>query len=547
MKIVYRILPLLMLIMFTASSHATEQEELLKIKNTTNELIDTLVKEGIISEEKANALMTNAEQKADVELKRQEKKQATPEKGVVRIPYVPDFVREEIRQQVRAELHEDVVADVMAQAKNERWGMPDALPGWTRRFKFKGDFRLRYQGDFFSPDNHPQGYFDWQKANEKGGLNKLYGKNKYINTVDDVNRLRIRMRLGIDATITNNFKAGLRLATGNPNDPVSTNQTLGQYGTGYGISIDQAYLKYDYFNLDGYPSMTLWGGRIPNPWFSTDLVYDDDLNFEGLASQFKFGLDGGDDLFEQDERMRSLFLTLGVFPLQQSSRYTDKWIIGGQFGTDIKFEDQSRFRIAVAYYDYRNVQAVVNSYGSRETDWSAPEFMQKGNTLAVISNDVGQDDTTVRLVGLASDFNILNFTTEYDYTGFAPIHLIVTADYAKNLGFDQQEVNDLAVDTVDEQTTAYRAKFTLGWPIVSKFGDWQAFFGWRYIERDAVLDAFTDSDFHLGGTDAKGWVVGGKYGLTENTWMRARWLSSDEISGPLLGIDILQVDLNAKF
>ncbi len=546
MKNVCRILSFMVLVNFVNISHAAEQNDLLKIKNTTQALINALVKEGVLSEEKAASLIADAKKKAENEAKEKEKKESTPEKGVVRIPYVPDFVREEIRQQVRAELHEDVVADVMAQAKNERWGMPDALPDWTRRFKFKGDFRLRYQRDSFSPDNHPLGYFDWQKINSSGGLDKA-GEEAYLNTTEDVNRLRIRMRLGIDATITNNFKAGLRLATGNPDDPVSTNQTLGQYGQGYGISIDQAYLKYDYFNLDGYPSMTLWGGRIPNPWFSTDLVYDEDLNFEGLASQFRFGLDGGDDLFEQDERMRSLFLTLGVFPLQQSSRYTDKWIVGGQFGTDLKFEDQSRFKIALAYYDYKNVQAVPNTLGSRENDWSAPEWIQKGNTVARISNDVGETAATTRLVGLASDFNILNLTGQYDYAGFAPIHVIVTADYAKNLGFDKQEVSNLNGSEIDEQTTAYRAKFTLGWPIVSKFGDWQTFLGWRYIERDAVLDAFTDSDFHLGGTDAKGWVVGGKYGLTENTWLRARWLSTDEISGPLLGIDILQIDLNAKF
>ncbi len=546
MKNVCRILSFMVLVNFVSISHAAGQNDLLKIKNTTQALINALVKEGVLSEKKAASLIADAKKKAENEAKEKEKKESTPEKGVVRIPYVPDFVREEIRQQVRAELHEDVVADVMAQAKNERWGMPDALPDWTRRFKFKGDFRLRYQRDSFSPDNHPLGYFDWQKINSSGGLDKA-GEEAYLNTTEDVNRLRIRMRLGIDATITNNFKAGLRLATGNPDDPVSTNQTLGQYGQGYGISIDQAYLKYDYFNLDGYPSMTLWGGRIPNPWFSTDLVYDEDLNFEGLASQFRFGLDGGDDLFEQDERMRSLFLTLGVFPLQQSSRYTDKWIVGGQFGTDLKFEDQSRFKIALAYYDYKNVQAVPNTLGSRENDWSAPEWIQKGNTVARISNDVGETAATTRLVGLASDFNILNLTGQYDYAGFAPIHVIVTADYAKNLGFDKQEVSNLNGSEIDEQTTAYRAKFTLGWPIVSKFGDWQAFLGWRYIERDAVLDAFTDSDFHLGGTDAKGWVVGGKYGLTENTWLRARWLSTDEISGPLLGIDILQIDLNAKF
>ncbi len=546
MKTVYRILPFVMLVTFATSSYAGQQEDLLKLKNTTVELINALVKEGVLSEARAKALIADAERKAETEFKEKEKKQAEGTKGVVRIPYVPKFVRDQIREQVRSELHEDVVADVMAQAKNERWGMPDALPDWTRRFKFKGDFRLRYEGDSFNPDNNPQGYYDWQTINEKGGLFKA-GNKVYLNTTKNVNRLRIRMRLGIDAKITNDFKAAIRLATGNPKDPVSTNQTLGQYAEHYNLSIDQAYLKYDYINLDGYPSMTLLGGRMPNPWFSTDLVYDHDLNFEGLASKFRFSLHGDDNLLDQDERLRSLFLTLGAFPLQQTSRYTDKWLFGAQFGTDLKFDDQSRFRFAVAYYDYKNIQAVPNDYRRVENDWSAPRFLQKGNTTARISNDLGETKGNPRLVGLASDFNILNLTTKYDYAGFAPIHLMVTADYAKNLGFNQQEVSRLNGSNIEDQTTAYRAKFTLGWPIVSKYGDWQVSFGWRYIERDAVLDAFTDSDFHLGGTNAKGWVVGGKFGLTENTWLHTRWMSADEISGPLLGIDILQVDINTRF
>jgi hypothetical protein len=62
-----------------------------------------------------------------------------------------------------------------------------------------------------------------------------------------------------------------------------------------------------------------------------------------------------------------------------------------------------------------------------------------------------------------------------------------------------------------------------------------------------VLDAFTDSDFHLGGTNAKGWILGGKYGLLENTYISARYLSADEIEGPPLGIDVLQLDLVSEF
>ena len=55
------------------------------------------------------------------------------------------------------------------------------------------------------------------------------------------------------------------------------------------------------------------------------------------------------------------------------------------------------------------------------------------------------------------------------------------------------------------------------------------------------------SDFHLGGTDTKGFFIGGSYGLDKNTWLNLRWMSADSISGPPLGIDVLQLDLYAKF
>ena len=83
--------------------------------------------------------------------------------------------------------------------------------------------------------------------------------------------------------------------------------------------------------------------------------------------------------------------------------------------------------------------------------------------------------------------------------------------------------------------------------MLTKRGNWQVYAAYKHLERDAVLDAFTDSDFHLGGTDAKGWLLGGSYALMENAWVNARWLSSDEIDGPPLGIDVLQFDFYARF
>jgi hypothetical protein len=70
---------------------------------------------------------------------------------------------------------------------------------------------------------------------------------------------------------------------------------------------------------------------------------------------------------------------------------------------------------------------------------------------------------------------------------------------------------------------------------------------YRSLEGDAVMDAFNDPDFHVGGTNAKGYTIGAKYGLGPGVWVRLRWMSADEIDGPPLSIDVLQLDLNAKF
>ena len=82
---------------------------------------------------------------------------------------------------------------------------------------------------------------------------------------------------------------------------------------------------------------------------------------------------------------------------------------------------------------------------------------------------------------------------------------------------------------------------------MKEWGDWQVFGAYKYLQRDAVVDAFTDSDFALGGTDAKGYILGGLAGLARNTWVRVRWLSTNAIDGPPRAVDVLQVDLNAKF
>jgi hypothetical protein len=551
-----RVKPLVLAMGLTALSGATiadEKQDLLMLRNTTLNLIQLLVDQGVLTQEKADELIKQAEAKAQREVQQAEREKAQPKEQVVRVPYVPEFVKDEIREQLRTELQEDVVEGVMAQARSERWGVPDALPEWIDKVKIKGDVRLRAEQQNFASGN-ATGLPDFQEINNSGGFDPA-DPDQFLNTSNDRTRFRERVRLGVDAKVTNNMKAGIRMSTGNSDDPVSTNQTLGNYNNRYDVVLDRAYLKYDDYDLNTYKWLTLSGGRMPNPFVSTDLVWDSDVGFEGFAATYRKSLVGSDNLWEQDETDRNLFFTLGAFSLQEVALSSkDKWLFAGQLGVDWETDRQSRLTVAAAYYDYVNIDGRQNELNSTRYDFTAPEFVQNGNSMFAI----GDPSDPTRLFGLASQYKLLNITASWDLARFAPTHVIITADYVKNLGWDRGDIidrtggvvynaTDPGDDPFDSRTTGYQLLLTVGWPEVRKARDWQLFGGWKHLERDAVLDAFTDSDFHLGGTNAEGWILGGSYGLMEDTWLTGRWLSADEIDGAPYGVDVLQIDLNARF
>ncbi|HEY9198738.1 MAG TPA: putative porin [Gammaproteobacteria bacterium] len=530
-----------------------EREELLQVQATTLNLIEALVKEGVLSQAAADRLIADARKQAADETQAAAARAASednppPDDGKsVRVTYVPQFVRDEIRDQVRAELREDVAQDVLAQAKNEQWGVPGVLPDWTNRITIKGDIRLRDQQEMYADGNAPQ--CDWQASNDDDSLCTL------MNTSEDRNKLRARLRVSVDAKVTEGIKAGIRITTGNTDNPVSTNQTLGNYGNRYDLVLDQAYLRYDALNTERYRWLRLWGGRMPNPFLSTtDLVWDSDLGFEGVAGTLRMNVPSGEGLYADEASDRHLFLTLGAFPLATASSVAgideDKWLYGAQAGADWGFADQSRLELGLAYFDYRDIEGRLDPLGVGTTAWTAPDYMQKGNSVFDLNGDGSSP------YGLLSDFDIVNFTARYDITRFAPTHVILSADYARNLGFDEDEILQRTGLDAEPEVDAWQVGVTVGWPEIAKRRDWQVFTFYKHLERDAVLDAFTDSDFHLGGTNAEGWILGGSYGLADNTWLTLKYMTADEIhglyddsvpDGAPLGIDVVQMDVNARF
>lgn len=509
------------------AAHADEREDLETLRQTTLNLIQALVQQGVLPADKADQLVKAAEAKAKATVAEAKK----VEESTVRVQFVPESVRKQITEQVREE--------VVSQAKAERWGDVNAVPEWVDRFKFEGDVRLSYQRDMFREAGFPDATGAFPPGTNAPEVFFLLNGQDIDNTTEDRNRLRLRARLGVTARVTQDISAQLRLATGSGSEPVSTNQTLGNFGNKANFSLDRAFLRAR--SQETLPWLTVTAGRLPNPFFTSDLMFDDDLVFEGLALQFN-----DPTAAARDWRP---FGTLGLFPLQDvqrslSNEAKSKWLLAAQGGVEWVPSNQLRTKFGLGVYDYRNIAGERNDFDLTTRDETAPKFRQKGNSLFDIRND---NDPNTALWALAPNYKVLNVNAAVDYQLYNPVHLVVSADYVKNIGFDQNAIRTRTGLSLDPEDSGYMIRATLGSPEILLNGDWQLSLAYRYLEADAVLDAFTDSDFHLGGTNNKGFILGAQYGLSRNTWVNARWLSSREIRGLPLSINTMQVFFNARF
>ena len=524
---------------------AAEASSIEEVRNTVINLLDALVQKGVMSREQAAAMVASAQSKAAATAKARAETEAA-EAGAVRVTHVPDIVKQEIEKKVRADLKDQVTRDVIAKAQKDGWGVPGALPDWIEDVRLYGDVRARSEGADYADDNALNTYLDFNTVNDAGGIGRA-GADALLNTSVDRNRLVGRVRTGVTAQLGNAFALDLRLASGNIRSPVSTNQTLGNYGDRWDVSVDKAAILWNPINARHNRELDIRAGRFGNPFVGTsELIWDNDLTFEGLAATYAMDLFGNDPARME----RGVFLTVGAFPLQEVELSTDdKWLFGGQLGVEFALGSASRLRIAGAYFQYDNITGVRNSFDSTLTDFTAPRFLQKGNSLFDIRNDA---DTSTNLFALAGEYKLVNGSIWLDL-GFGATHVMVGGEYVKNIGWDRDDVfaTTGAVEpdgsALRERTQGYDVGVTVGHPDIAALWDWRAFLLYRYLERDAVLDAFTDSDFHLGGTDTKGYQVGVDLGLSKGAWLRLRYLTANEIDGPPLGIDVWQVDLNGRF
>ncbi|PYK44169.1 MAG: hypothetical protein DME53_09315 [Verrucomicrobia bacterium] len=391
----------------------------------------------------------------------------------------------------------------------------------TTQMELYGDIRLRYQynggetkstGPVAAPGSGIAGTSDWQERE----------------------RERYRLRLGLRGTLLDDWFFGLRLETSA--NSRSTNVTFGDDtssssaggGGPFAKGSDVVYVGQAYGGYKGFPDFTFTAGRMPNPLVTTRMVWDPDINPEGLAEQWKHTFVFGGEpppppVFSKDGKAVAgpppqPFLKLDLFanfaqfvyddanpenPLGarattganggiQLVPNTDAFLCAWQIGARLNFPHNFYFQLAPTLYNYTG----------------------NGDTFNV--HYVGGDPHLTNADSLATNQTGINsllvfeLPAEFGWKAWGlPMRLY--GDFATNFEADQRAT---AAGQSGQGSQRYAYTLGLGVGQLKKKNDWQIDVWYQHAEQFALDPNLIDDDWFNGQLNMHGVGVTAAYNLS---------------------------------
>jgi hypothetical protein len=381
-------------------------------------------------------------------------------------------------------------------------------------------------------------------------------------------RERYRLRIGLRGTVLDDWFFGLRLETSS--DPRSTNVTMGgdasngPFSKGDdGIAVGQAYLGYK-----GFPDTTLTGGRFAIPFVKTSLVWDDDINVEGLAEQWKhtFAFAGGappPESFSKDGKAVATppsepFLRLGQFvyddenpenpigppptttqPVTGETQITPRanaFMLGWQVGAKFDFPHLFYFQFAPTVYNYTGNGDDFNIHFSGQPPGPSPS-------------------PTPNQTGINS-LLVFDIPAEIGWK-LGKIPMRIFGDFATNFEADDRAS---AAGFPDKGGDRYAYEIGLGIGQLKKKYDWQIDVWWQHQDQYALDPNLIDSDLFDARLNMEGVAVRAGYMMADaivlNLTYGYAWRVDNSLGtggtgnipiNPLDQYQLFQADLSVKF
>ncbi|HYH00868.1 MAG TPA: putative porin [Terriglobales bacterium] len=316
------------------------------------------------------------------------------------------------------------------------------------RFRWSGDARVRYENFF-----------------QEGSA--------------DRHRPRIRLRVGVESKLNEDFSGGIFIATGDLTDPVSTNQTLTGFFERKQIGLDRGWISY---NPRYAKWLSLTGGKFAYSWTRTPLTFDNDLNPEGFSEKLSFNV--------PNNVVKNISFTGMQLMFNESGSGRDSWATGGQIGSKLQFGKLLTITPSVSLLKWQNENVIA-------VQRAANGITGNAQTNAVTTNGAGA------VTGFASGFFYSDYVLDAQIrTPSEKLPLRLLFNFERNL------------DAIDNQDSAGWAEISLGQ--VKNPKDFQFGYSFARIERDALIAVFNESDLRQP-TNVKQHRVFGQYQITPNT------------------------------
>jgi hypothetical protein len=339
-------------------------------------------------------------------------------------------------------------------------------------FAFSGDIRLRAEPTFGGPVDRSQDRF----------------------------RERIRFRFNAEAVLNDQLRGGFSLASGDLNNPISTNQTLNQYDTRKPIAIDRMYATY---TPSWFHPLTLTGGKFAYPWFNTELVWDKDLNPEGAGESLAFHV--------RTPLLKKFSVVGFQLPFAENRRtaandksFYNTMVYGEQLQTYWQLGSRVKLSAYGSFYDWKFADSMAlslltaNNASPDEALLALNNNGQQNSIGTVTATNAITGAKTITSAQYASKFGIVDSLAQIDIvTPSERWPLTIIGDFAENTRACENIKNIPAAAVYSAPCDPHaRHGYWLeaGIGRTQKKGDWLFSYTRIVIQREAVIGTFNYSE-----------------------------------------------------
>jgi hypothetical protein len=322
---------------------------------------------------------------------------------------------------------------------------------------------------------------------------------------EDRNRGRYKVTLGVK-TEASDFYTDLAIAMGSGGR--SDNATFGNGNTtaanqNGSNNKENVFIKRAMVGWNATDWLAIEAGRMANPLYTTPMVWDGDLTFEGLAEKVKFTLNDGTELF--GNFVQSQYVgDYKDFSNGAGNRVTNN-ILAFQGGAKYKFNDATSAKAAITFTKYTNDKP--------------------NGIIGVFAPAVGTGAALGANAIATNNLKVIEIPAEISFKTTGDIGLKVFGDYAYNIdGSDRYNAavaaNPLIAGTGnDDNAWLLGVGADMKQGKKSQKGDWSAKLWYQDVGAYSIDPNAVDSDFMDSRVNMKGVVLKAEYNLRDNVFL----------------------------